>query len=306
MGYYPQEPAIESTNIADAAGVNIATVSADGAIKIDGSSVIQPVSGTVVANIGAVAPGNVYVELKANASSVLLVDSSGTTQPISATSLPLPTGAATSALQTTGNTSLASIDAGTPAALGQTTMSASMPVVIASDQSIISVTTESTKPTYAAAFVGLVVPAAPTDVFTITGSATKVIRITSVRFTISTTAGSGILINASLIKRSTADTGGTSTVAVNVPYDSNNAAGTAVVRGYTVNPTLGTAIGPIRAIRYAATPAAVPNQEAYIEFGTRPAQTVILRGTSQQLCVNFGSTSITGDTVDISVEWTEE
>lgn len=39
------------------------------------------------------------------------VDGSGVTQPISAASLPLPSGAATSALQTTGNASLASIDA---------------------------------------------------------------------------------------------------------------------------------------------------------------------------------------------------
>jgi hypothetical protein len=45
----------------------------------------------------------------------LLVDGSGVTQPVSAASLPLPTGAATSALQTTGNTSLASIDAKNPA-----------------------------------------------------------------------------------------------------------------------------------------------------------------------------------------------
>lgn len=46
----------------------------------------------------------------------------------------LPTGASTSALQTSGNAMLATIDAGIPAALGQTTMSASMPVAIASDQ----------------------------------------------------------------------------------------------------------------------------------------------------------------------------
>lgn len=58
---------------------------------------------------------------------------------ISAASLPLPTGAATSALQTTGNTSLASIDAGIPAALGQTTMAASMPVVFASNQSALPI-----------------------------------------------------------------------------------------------------------------------------------------------------------------------
>jgi hypothetical protein len=60
-------------------------------------------------------------------------------QPISATTLPLPSGAATSALQTTGNSSLSSIDGKTPS-LGQSTMIASSPVVIASNQSSIPVT----------------------------------------------------------------------------------------------------------------------------------------------------------------------
>lgn len=56
---------------------------------------------------------------------------------VDAVSWPLPTGAATSALQTTGNTSLSSIDTKTPAQ-GQTTMSASTPVTIASDQSAVA------------------------------------------------------------------------------------------------------------------------------------------------------------------------
>lgn len=51
----------------------------------------------------------------------------------------LPTGAATSGNQSTIITSLSSIDAGIPAGLGQTTMSASMPVTIASDQSQVGV-----------------------------------------------------------------------------------------------------------------------------------------------------------------------
>lgn len=55
------------------------------------------------------------------------------TQPISAASLPLPTGAAT-------ETTLAALSAKVPAA-GQTTMSASQPVAIASDQSTIPVAT---------------------------------------------------------------------------------------------------------------------------------------------------------------------
>lgn len=49
------------------------------------------------------------------ASGRMPVDGSGVTQPVSAAALPLPAGAATSALQGTGNTSLASIDTKSPA-----------------------------------------------------------------------------------------------------------------------------------------------------------------------------------------------
>ena len=56
-----------------------------------------------------------------------------TTQPVSATTLPLPTGASTSALQTTGNSSLSSVDTKTPA-LGQALAAASTPVVLTAAQ----------------------------------------------------------------------------------------------------------------------------------------------------------------------------
>lgn len=55
------------------------------------------------------------------------------TQPISAASLPLPTGAATSAIQTTQQSSLTSIDSKTPA-LGQALAAASVPVVLTAAQ----------------------------------------------------------------------------------------------------------------------------------------------------------------------------
>ena len=57
------------------------------------------------------------------------VDGSAVTQPISAAALPLPTGAATEATLSAINSKMA--------ALGQTTMSGSMPVAIASDQSTL-------------------------------------------------------------------------------------------------------------------------------------------------------------------------
>jgi hypothetical protein len=65
------------------------------------------------------------------------------TQPISAVSLPLPSGAATAANQSTQNTSLSNIDTSTSGlnakfgSLGQKAMTGSAPVVIASDQSAI-------------------------------------------------------------------------------------------------------------------------------------------------------------------------
>ena len=71
-------------------------------------------------------------EVDVTASNALKVDGSAVTQPVSAAALPLPTGAATQA-------TLAAIDAGIPAALGQTTMAASMPVVIASNQSAVPI-----------------------------------------------------------------------------------------------------------------------------------------------------------------------
>lgn len=154
-------------------GGNSATVTASNALKTDGSAVTQPVSGTITSNQGT-SPwvsnitqiGSNVVDLGAgNAGSgtqrvviasdqatlnisvtntTLAVTQSGTWNitNISGT-VSLPTGAATSDLQTTGNTSLSSIDTKTPA-LGQTTMSGSVPVALSSDQSAIPVTQSGT------------------------------------------------------------------------------------------------------------------------------------------------------------------
>jgi hypothetical protein len=69
---------------------------------------------------------------------VTVVQPTGTNLHTVVDSSTLPTGAATSALQTTGNTSVASIDTKI-ATLGQKTMAGSSPVVIASDQSNVPV-----------------------------------------------------------------------------------------------------------------------------------------------------------------------
>lgn len=83
--------------------VNVAATSASGQtwVTIDGGYVaIWDSNGDV---------------LDITAAGAAKVDGSGVTQPVSAASLPLPTGAATAARQDTGNTSLSSIDSKTPA-----------------------------------------------------------------------------------------------------------------------------------------------------------------------------------------------
>lgn len=75
----------------------------------------------------------------------------------------LPTGASTSALQTTGNTSLSSID-GKLNSLGQKTMAASVPVVIASDQSAVPVSGTVTTSDPANGTPGTAAPAQATQV----------------------------------------------------------------------------------------------------------------------------------------------
>jgi hypothetical protein len=64
------------------------------------------------------------------------------------------------------------------------------------------------KATYSANILGLVSVATATDIFTIYGSATKTIKI--LRIGISATQTTGGAVNIQLIKRSTANTGGTS------------------------------------------------------------------------------------------------
>lgn len=83
------------------------------------------------------------------ASNPVRTDPTGTTtQPVSAISWPLPTGAATAANQSTANTSLASIDSKTPA-LGQALAAGSVPVVLTAAQ-----VTTLTPPTTVTANIG--------------------------------------------------------------------------------------------------------------------------------------------------------
>lgn len=360
----------QKTKLIDTGGTNVASVSAAGALKVDGSAVTQPVSGTVAATQSGtwtVQPGNTANttpwlatinqggnSAAVSAANALKVDGSAVTQPISAASLPLPTGAATSANQTTANASLSSIDTKTLAA-GQATMAASSPVVIASNQSAIQVVgnvasgaTDSGNPvkvgavyndgtmptlvsgqrgdlqtdvngrlivssvpansvisTYSAAVTGLATAALATDILTIGGSATKTVRIKQLRISATrTTSGN---FDITLVRRSTANTGGTSTTLTAVAADSTDAAATATVLAYTANPTTGTLVGTMRSEKYFAnTTGTGASDNTNWTFGFDTSKAPVLRGTAQSISVNLLGVTIAGSSFDMHFTWTEE
>lgn len=227
------------------------------------------------------------------------------TQPVSLASAPLPTGAATAALQTTGNSSVASVDTKTPA-LGQTTMAGSSPVAIASDQSSIPVSVaDSTAQAYCATSSAFTPGATPQDVFTLTGSGTKTISIR--RVYLAGISSTGNVAAFFLRKRSTANSGGTSSIVTAVPRDSNNAAATAVARQYTSNPTAGTLVGDVWAGYISCPSTGVSSAgSGFTVIELAPNNPIILRGTSQVLALNFnGSALPAGTTLLVTFEWVE-
>jgi hypothetical protein len=162
-------------------------------------------------------------------------------------------------------------------------------------------------PTYSVSSTATIA-ATPTDVFTIYGSANKVIKILHLSF--KATAQQNGFYNVYAIKRSTANTGGTSSVETAVPLDSADAAATATVRTYTANPTaLGTAVGTVSIDRVLITnTSTTPSQDDSIIFadGYDSGKCITLRGTNEGLCVNLNSVSVTGNAFVFHIMWTEE
>lgn len=169
---------------------------------------------------------------------------------------------------------------------------------------IRSVSTEGTKTTFSTASLSVTPAATATDIWTLLGSSTKIVRL--LKLIISGLATAAATVDIQLIIRSTADSAGTATTPVLVANDSNSSAATAVVSLYSANPTLGTGVGTIRArkLNLGAVGAAGLIEWKFSDTNT---QAIVLRGTSQQLCVNWNGAAVpAGTSIDIEAEFTEE
>lgn len=169
-----------------------------------------------------------------------------------------------------------------------------------------NVNTEGTKATYSFGVAGLVPTAAATDIACITGSGTKTIRIT--RISVAGIATAASAADVLLLRRSTANSGGTSSAPALVPNDVNNAAATATALTYTANPTTGTLVGNVRAQKTTLSTGAgaIPIVPSIWDFTTNNSQGEVLRGTTQSLCVNWNGQTITGNSLDLDAQFTEE
>lgn len=158
--------------------------------------------------------------------------------------------------------------------------------------------------------------ATPTDLVTIFGSATKIVKVWSLLFgTANTAAGSQILL---LIKRSAVNTTGTFVAATAVPGVTGDAATATSFGHYTANAgALGTAIGTV-STRKIASPVVTPATFAGIvqsaEFEMIPqttlqtvAKPITLTGIAEGLAVNFnGAALVSGQIHHYGIIWTEE
>ena len=174
---------------------------------------------------------------------------------------------------------------------------------------------EGRKPTYSAAtaaFAPNVGAAGTTDVAGIVGSASKQVRV--LRFAVSGRATAANQLDLQLVKRSSADTAGSSTAATltAVPHDATDAAATAVVTTYTgnnVNPNLGTGVGVVRAQQSNVSAAGSGGAATPVEFdfGTVNDKSIVLKAASEGLYLNFGGAVLPpGLVLNIFVEWSEE
>lgn len=167
-----------------------------------------------------------------------------------------------------------------------------------------AISIEGIKNTYSAGITGLNLAATATDFFEIYGSGTKTIRILLIEISGYATAAATNTVQ--LLKRTTANTSGTSSVPTTTLHDTSNTAATAALKAYTANPTLGTLGGLVRSAKLNLGAVGAAGKISW-EFGTRNDQAIVLRGTTQGLVLNWNGAAVpSGDTLDIFISWVED
>jgi hypothetical protein len=141
-----------------------------------------------------------------------------------------------------------------------------------------------------------------TDNAVLPGNATNMVLVTRVLVSCTQTTAGNVTVN--MIKRSAADTSGTSAAMTVVPDDSTFSGISAPLSYTGTGPSVGAAVGNVDTYQLGcmATTTASPNDIYIFDRRLKP---IVLRGTAQQLAVNMGNAAITGGTLTVTFEWEE-
>lgn len=166
------------------------------------------------------------------------------------------------------------------------------------------------RPTFVGSFAAVQIPQTGAgDAACLVGSATKTIYVVRVQFsTLKTTLQPGVVAN--LVKRTAANSGGSSAAATIAKMDSAvTISATAILNSYTAIPTPGAGAN-VRS-QYVGFPAATGLVASPVVFDFSPqnnlSQPVVLRGVAQSLCLNFPAAFTTdGPLLTSDWTWTEQ
>lgn len=149
-----------------------------------------------------------------------------------------------------------------------------------------------------------ITPAAtPTDIVTLYGAANVVARVKKIIVSgIATTAGS---MDVSIVKRTAANTAGTSAAKTPGKYDSADGAPAATLSEYSANPTaLGAGVTLLNKILNLGLAGAAGTVE--FDFSKNNDKPLLLRGAAQGVAINLNGQAVpAGGKVSYTIEWEE-
>lgn len=171
--------------------------------------------------------------------------------------------------------------------------------------------TNSTKAAYRTCSAFTAPAASTTDFAEIYGSSSKTVFVKRITVIMAANVNGSTINPVFVVRRSTANSGGTATTETAVKNDTNSGSATATVKTYTANPTTGTLVGRIasNALGLGISPTMNSNAQAIVLYEARPdTQAETLRGTGEGLCVNFNGTKpdVGTPTLSVCFEWEEE
>lgn len=160
-------------------------------------------------------------------------------------------------------------------------------------------------PTYIAAQVAAAPGAGANDIIQIAGANLKIIKIRTIL--IGGTAAAARQQTVGVVRRSSADTGGTPVNLVPRAADSTDAAASAVATFFSAAPTIGTGVGILDANSFALVVSGGLQDRAIFNYEQLTAKAPTLNNSSDFICINLtGVATIATDKIDFSIWWTEQ